>query len=103
MERKEPNGPRPIGDAIRSFLRDNGLRQPARDERVFRAWQDAAGNEWRRRALPVSFRAGQLTIEVASSVHLQELKNFPGEGYRTQANASLGEELIRKVVFKLKG
>ena len=103
MERKEPRGPRPIGDAIRSFLKESGLRQPARDERVFRAWGDATGSDWSRRAIPVSYRSGQLTIEVDSSVHLQELKNFRGEGYRTRANQSLGQDLIRKVVFKLKG
>ena len=83
MERKQPTGPRgprPIGDAIRSFLKESGLRQPARDERVFRAWSDAVGSDWSRRAIPVSYRSGQLTIEVDSSVHLQELKNFRGEG-----------------------
>ncbi len=71
------------------------------DERVLRAWSEAAG-VWKERAFPVSFRDGQLTLEVGSSVALAELKGFHAEGFRQRANASLGEAKIRKVVFKLK-
>ena len=92
----------PIGDAIRLFLRQGGLRRPPGDERVFRAWTDAAGPDWGPRAVPVSFRAGQLVVEVGSSVQLAELRNYHAEGYRRTANASLGEPLIQKVVIKLK-
>ena len=103
MERKAPSGPKPIRDAIHQFLRENGLRRPAAHERVFQAWLEAAGPEWRRNAVPVTFRSGQLTVEVVSSVHLHELRNFRGEGLRNRANAALGQELIRKVAFKQRG
>lgn len=102
MQRKDPSGPQPIAGAIRQFLRESGLRRPSGDERVFRAWSDAAGPSWKEYAVPVSFRTGQLTIEVASSVRLAELRGFHGEGFRVRANATLGEVHIRKVVFKLK-
>lgn len=71
------------------------------DERVLRAWSDAAG-AWKERAFPVAFRDGQLTVEVGSSVALAELKGFHTETFRARANAALGEAKIRKVVFKLK-
>ena len=103
MERKDPSGPQPIANAIRQFLKESGLRRPSGDERVFRAWVDAAGAAWKERALPTSFRGGQLVVEVASSVHLAELKGYHAEAIRARANAALGEVRIQKIVFKLKG
>jgi len=99
--RSRPSGH--IGEAIRQFLRDSGLQGSASHERVFRAWTAAAGPAWSAQAVPVSFRSGQLTVEVASSVHLHELRSFKGESYRARANASLGGDVIRKVAFKLRG
>ena len=101
MERKEPKGPQPIADAIRAFLRDSGLRQPAGDERVFRAWTEAAGSAWRSCARPLAFRAGHLTVAVPSSVHLSELKGYHAEAIRARANAALGSARIQKIIFKL--
>lgn len=66
------------------------------------AWSNAAGPTWKQHAHPVAFRAGQLTVEVSSSVRLSELKSFHGEGIRAKANTALGEARIHKVVFKLK-
>ena len=43
-----------------------------------------------------------LLVEVESSAHLQELKQFTGEDFRRRANERLGRERIRRVVFKLK-
>ncbi len=114
LERKDPpaatgsagaggSGPKPIRDAIRQFLRENRLRRPAAHERVFQAWTEALGAEWRPHAWPVAFQGGRLVVEVESPVHLYELRNFRGEGYRGQANRFLGEELIRRVVFKVRG
>ncbi len=103
MERKDPSGPQPIANAIRQFLKESGLRRPSGDERVFRAWSDAAGAAWKERATPAAFRAGQLVVEVSSSVHLAELKGFHSEDIRARANSQLGEARIKKVVFKLNG
>jgi predicted nucleic acid-binding Zn ribbon protein len=100
LQRKDPSGPRPIAEEIRLFLRASGLRRPSADQRVFRAWTEAAGEEWKEHATPVSFRNGQLTVEVSSSVRLQELRGFRSEGFRARANEALGEPLIRKVVYK---
>jgi hypothetical protein len=99
---QEKHGPQPIAQAIRQFLAQGGLRRPPADERVFRAWAEAAGPDWAARARPVSLRGGQLTVEVAASVHLAELKGFHGESIRTRANALLDGRSIHRVVFKLK-
>lgn len=102
MERKPSSGPQPIASVLRQFLKESGLHRPSADERVFRAWSDAAGAAWKEHAVPVSFRAGQLVVEVVSSVQLSELKSFHGERIRARANATLGEARIQKIVFKLK-
>jgi hypothetical protein len=103
LERKDSTGPRPIQDALRQLFRQSHLARPAAHERVFEAWSKAAGPSWRARATPVAFRSGALTVEVATSVALQELRVFQGEGLRMQANRELGGNLIHKVVFKVKG
>ena len=102
MEQKPPRGPQPIAEAIRLFLKDAGVRRASGDERVLRAWTEAAGPSWRKRATPVAFRSGQLTVEVATPLALAELKGFQAEGLRARTNAALGEERVRKVVIKLK-
>jgi hypothetical protein len=102
LERKESSGPQPIASAIRVFLRESGLHRSRGDERVLRAWSEAAGPAWKERAFPVAFSEGRLTVEVGSSVVLAELRGFHAESLRARANATLGEARIRKVVFRLK-
>ena len=102
MQKPTRRGPLPIQDAIRAFLREAGLNTAPGDSQVFDAWTQAVGPELERRALPVRFRRGELTVEVNSAVHLQELKNFTGDGYRRKANERLGNETIRRLVFKLR-
>ena len=101
--RKKPRGPRPLRDAIHAFWRDSGLSRATSNERVFRAWTEVLGSPQSRRAVPVRFRDGELLVEVDSPTQLSELKNFKGDGLRSRANQRLGEDVIRKVVFKLKG
>jgi len=102
LESKPPRGPQPIADLLRQFLKENGVRRRSGDERLLQAWTEAAGATWKPRATPVAFRGGQLIVEVTSPLDLAELKGFAGEGIRKRANAALGEERLRKVVFKLK-
>ncbi len=91
-----------MGDALRHFMRDSGLGAQLRHARVYGAWSDALGDRMRERAKPVHFQFGELTVEVQSAPHMQELQNFTGEQYRHAANKSLGEEVIKKVQFRLK-
>lgn len=92
----------PIQPVIRSILRERGLTSGSRHARVFQAWNEALGSPGRDRSEPVRFQAGELTVEVSSSVHLQELENFTGEDVRRRANEKLGSDAIRRVVFRLK-
>lgn len=97
--RKEPVA---IGNALNAFLKASGISAHVRHLAVFQAWDAALGRESARRARPVAYRSGTLTVEVESAAHLHELQNFTGEQYRTLANARLGTAEIRKVLFRLK-
>ena len=91
-----------FGDALKGYLKSSGLDQKFRELPVFDAWIEAVGEALARRARPVRFHAGELTVEVESAAHRQELVSFSGEQYRKLANRRLGRETIERVLFKLK-
>ena len=96
-----------MGEAMKDYLAVSGLGPKLRDWPVLDAWRKVLGEPLCRRARPMAFHAGRLVVEVESSAHLQELRNFTGEQYRLQANRALidqgwGREAIRQVAFKLK-
>ena len=93
----------PLGDAIQAFLRESTVRSTPKHERVFAAWTAQLTDNEKKRVTPVKFFRGTLTVEVRSSVYLHELKTSKDATYRRQANETLGQELIRKVTYKLQG
>jgi hypothetical protein len=100
-QRRRHSKPDPISDAIKIFLRDAGLHRSPQNHLVFTTWNDLLGAR-ASRAIPVRFVRGELIVEVDSAVHLQEFRNFTGEGYRRKVNKLLNNELVRKLTFKLK-
>jgi hypothetical protein len=90
-----------LQEALEELFRKSGIRSRRRDSKVFEAWGDAIGSLGSH-ARAVRFDRGELIVEVESAAHMQELSSFTGEDYRRQANRILGDERIRKVVFKLK-
>jgi len=103
LQANKRGGVSTIQDALESFLRSSGLNRRAGVEQAFAAWRKALGVRLARRARPVRFRDGELTVEVDSSAHFQELSSFTGETFRKKANRAVGGELIRSVNFKLRG
>ncbi|MEM7307145.1 MAG: DUF721 domain-containing protein [Planctomycetota bacterium] len=98
MEKRHSKGPVPLADAIQGFLREAGLGSRTRNQEVFEAWKQAFGE--RPRVRPVSFRSGDLTIEVGSAALRQELKSFTADNFRRKANQILGDTRIRRVIVK---
>ena len=84
------------------MLRSPSLSSRTQRVKAFAAWSRAAGPAFGRCSQPVSLRDGEMTVEVSSSAHFHELKNFEGEAIRHRANAELGRELIHRVVFRPK-
>jgi hypothetical protein len=103
VQRTSKEGPRPIEELIRSFLREAGIGGARSGQRIYQAWTQALGARGPARARPVRFRNGELQVEVDSASLLQELRNFTGDGFRVRANEILGAETIRRVTFKLRG
>jgi hypothetical protein len=96
-------GPAPIQEALASLMREAGIRAQRPDLRVFAAWEESAGPALAKRAVPVRFARGELTVEIESAAHLHELKAFTGELVRANVNRRLGSETVRRVVYKLRG
>ena len=94
------DGPQAFGDLLGSVTRQVGLNRSKPAHPSFKAWDDVAGPELARVARPVRFRAGELAIDVSTATHYHELVAFTGEGLRRRVNDLLGEEIVRKLVFK---
>lgn len=95
-------GTQSIAHVMKSVLRDSGLAEGLRRARIHDAWKRAVGEDLARHMTIVRFRRGELVIEVDSSAHLHELKNFTGDQFRRTANDNLGAARIRRVVFQPK-
>lgn len=91
-----------LKDCLKQYLREAGLDRGLKDARVIGAWREAVGPALAPHAKAVRFKGNELTVEVQSAAHHQELSSFTGEGYRRAANAQLGAETIRRVTFRLK-
>ena len=83
-------------------MRESGLGARIRHTEIFQAWNQALGPELGRHAEPVRFERGELCIEVDSSTHLHELRNFTAEGFRREANRLLGTERVLRLQLRLK-
>ncbi len=91
-----------FGDALKRYLRESGLGAKLRSGDVHEAWNKALGPKLAGRARSVSYRGGELVVEVESAVHKQELESFTAERYRRKTNQLLGTERIHRVTIKLK-
>lgn len=91
----------PLGDAVQEYLDGTGLLRRKQASPAIEAWKEAAGPELCERARAVSFRRGELLVEVDSPALLSELRGFAAEDLRTRADALLTEVRIRKITFKL--
>jgi len=103
FERVERGGRRGLGslqEALSTYLRETGLTRRRSESPVYDAFDTAAGTDLARRARPVRFARGVLTVEVDSSSHLHELETFRGEDLRARTNAVLGRPDVRKIAFK---
>lgn len=92
----------PLGDALNEYLKDSGVLRRKKAGPAFAAWDEAVGPNIAGRARAVSFRRGELIIEVDSTALLSELRGFASEDLRTRADALLEGDTIRKLNFKLK-
>ena len=104
MAKSDRRGLTPIQEVLSSFLKTNGTtRSRGVVAAVFQAWEMALGKELARRARPVRFDRGELTIEVDSPAFRHELTSYTGDTYRQQTNDILERELVHRMIFKQRG
>jgi hypothetical protein len=92
----------PLDLAVKDFLKTSGIVSRLGAWPIYQAFLQAAGSTFERRARPVRFARGTLTVEVDSAAHLAELQGFRGGEIRARANEILGRPDIQKIAFKLK-
>ena len=104
MREKDPDRGKMISmaDALDRFLKENNLRHTSPHHAIFTTWNQALGPALAKRAIPVRFERGVLTVLVESAAHYQELTNFTGAQLRRQTNELLGAPRIERISFKLK-
>ncbi len=104
VEKRQRGGLASIQDILDSYLRSAGIAKGRGIvARVFESWSSVVGREVGRRARPVRFRNGELTVEVDSSALLHELACFTGEDHRRSINGILQRTVVHRVIFKQRG
>ena len=99
-ERPRGLGPVGLGEVLGDFLRGQQLRgRDARDP-VLELWAEVAGPRYAEQSQAVRFQQGELVVEVASAAHRAELAGFQAEPLRARLNARLGDDRVRRIVFK---
>ncbi|MEM6671250.1 MAG: DUF721 domain-containing protein [Planctomycetota bacterium] len=91
-----------LGDALNEYLDQSGLLRRRRAAPALDAWDEAVGPKIAERARAVSFRRGELLVEVDNTALLSELRGFAAEDIRTRADALFEGGTIRKLTFRLK-
>lgn len=87
--------PQSVGDALQRVLQ---RIDPDRRLAVFRVWAAEVGDTVARRASPVGFRDGILSVRVSGAAWMQELQ-FAKEEIRERLNRRLGADVVRDVYF----
>ncbi len=66
---------------------------------IFAVWKSAAGGELSKRAKPVDFSDGRLTVAVPSNAWRRNLESLSGQIIH-KLNAAIGEPSVRFIEFK---
>ena len=92
----------PIGDALRKWIKESRAEERAgsagEGRSIFDAWRRVVGEEVAGRTRVISWRGGELLIEVSSAPLLNELSTY----YAPQILESLHEVEELRTVHKLR-
>ncbi|MDD5307727.1 MAG: DUF721 domain-containing protein [Deltaproteobacteria bacterium] len=102
MSRKKPRD-RELSNLtvqITATMRELGRGQPGLHPEIWARWREIVGDDVARRSSPRTFRAGVLTIAVASSTWMQEL-SFLKERLLARLAEEAGPMVVRDLKFVL--
>jgi hypothetical protein len=104
VEREGRGGVTPLGRSLDLWKRAHGLTRrravPEAHTAFHAAIKATCGAEIARRARPVKFLRGTLTVEVDSAALLAELESFRAEDLRAATNRELGRPDVRRIGFR---
>ncbi len=92
--------PSRVGDMLSSVLQRVDPEQHPHAYRIWDVWDTVVGATIARRARPVRFRNGQLSVSVATHSWMQELQFMKAE-IRERLNLQLGGPVIRTIVLEI--
>ncbi|WP_340066958.1 DUF721 domain-containing protein [Ascidiimonas aurantiaca] len=87
-----------LGEALQSFIKENGLQKGMDQIDVKEAWKQLMGNTVHNYVKDLTFRNETLYVTLTSSVLREEL-SYGKEKIIKMVNEELGRDLIRKIVF----
>jgi len=90
-----------LKDAMKTMLKKSGINFMKKNSGVLQIWNNVVGEEVAIMAVPASFKAGVLTVEVANSALLHELAQFHKEELLESLRQACPNVTIRNIRFKL--
>ncbi len=90
----------PLRHSLQSCIRANQWEPRLKELEVFDLWKGCVGDQIAKNTTPLGVRNGVLTVQVASSPWLNELK-FQKTGMIRNLNEKLGSRIIQDIEFKL--
>ncbi len=100
MAEKRPKGnPERIGRLLAGKSKSNVLGSRLKDLEIWQIWDKAVGEAIARRAKPLRFIGGLLTVVVSGGPWMQQL-SFMKMELMQRINDLLGDERVREIVLK---
>lgn len=100
MAGRRPKGrPESLSSVLRSSFEGSPLGERLKDLAIWQYWEQAVGISIARRARPLRFVGGVLTVVVGSAPWMQQL-SFMKTDLMARLNSCLGEQRVREIVLK---
>jgi len=93
--------PEPLGAILPSLVAKWKRRCKNRDNEIQSVWKQQMPQDIQQHAHPMQFQHGVLTVEVDSSVWMQELSGFRQQEIMDEMNQALTVSKIRDIRFRI--
>jgi len=92
--------PPPLAQIVPGVMKRLGLHQRLWESQLFSRWAEIVGDFNARICQPMSLRNGRLTITVANSAYIQELRPLKSV-FLKAIQQRLGNTAVRDIVFRV--
>ncbi len=100
MAGRRPKGrPEALSNLLRNSFEGTNLGERLKDLAIWQYWEQAVGTDIARRARPLRFGGGVLTVAVGSAPWMQQL-SFMKVDLVARLNSCLGEQRVREIVLR---